>query len=442
MSGDGGSPGQQHGGGQPYGPGAHGPGTQGPGGGPGYWPGYGQPGGHPHGGWGQSPWGAVPVAPKPGVLPLRPLAFGEMFSAVFDTVRRYTGALYLPLAAVTGVLAVPMVVVAVLLAGRLGDAYNALPDTSRGEEPTGDQLWALGWPLLVVFGLILLLGIVQYVIAGPLATVVLRAATLGRRMTAGQAWKEARPRLGAAVASMALLYGPLLVLNVLLVGLAVGLGTVTGSVPLFLLLLLLSAAIGVAGVYAVVRLAPQVPVLVLEDSTPKAAIGRAWQLNRGNWWRSFGLTALVTAIGRVAAGVISYPLSIALSVLVPLSSVDFEGESARLQLSHGTMTAVLVGYSLLVLFGTLATGPLVPLVNGVLYIDRRIRNERLDIALAEAAGIHFAEAYGYPQAAPSAPAQPASAQPAPSAPVPPQPGAPAEPGTAAEPSAGEGPAGR
>ncbi|MEU3493066.1 hypothetical protein ABZ747_06135 [Kitasatospora cineracea] len=401
----------------------------------------------------------MPVAPKPGVLPLRPLAFGEMFSAVFDTVRRYSGALYLPLAVVTGVLAVPMVVVSVLLAGRLRDAFEALPQAP--DEPTGDQLWALFWPLMVIFGLFLLLGIVQYVVAGPLATVVLRAATLGRRMTAGQAWKEARQRIGASVASMALLYGPLLVLNVLLVGLVVLLGVATGSPAVFLLMFLLSAVVGLGGFYVVVRLAPQVPVLVLEDSTARAAIGRAWQLNRGNWWRSFGLTALVTLIGRIAVGVISYPLTMILSVAVPLTSMDLQSDSSRVEFGDGTMTFLLVGYSLVMLLGMLATGPLVPLVNGVLYIDRRIRNERLDIALAEAAGIHFAEAYGYAQqSAQPAPPAPYGQQPAaPSAPVPAQPTAPADPaapaaaptaapaadsaaGPTAAPNSEEGPAGQ
>ncbi|MFJ5882972.1 hypothetical protein [Kitasatospora cineracea] len=395
----------------------------------------------------------MPVAPKPGVLPLRPLAFGEMFSAVFDTVRRYSGALYLPLAAVTGILAVPMVVASVVLAGRVRDGFEALPQAP--DEPTGDQLWALFWPLMVIFGLFLLLGIVQYVVAGPLATVVLRAATLGRRMTAGQAWKEARQRIGASTASMALLYGPLLVLNVLLVGLVVLLVAVTGSPAVFLLTFLLSAAVGLGGIYAAVRLAPQIPVLVLEDSTARAAIGRAWQLNRGNWWRSFGLTMLVTLVGRLAVGVISYPLTMILSVAVPLTSMDLQSDSSRVEFGAGTMTFLLVGYSLVMLLGMLATGPLVPLVNGVLYIDRRIRKERLDIALAEAAGIHFAEAYGYAQqpapsapAAPSAPSAPYGQQPAgPSAPVPAQPAAPAEPaaptaGPAAGPGTEEGPAER
>ncbi|MGW4803666.1 hypothetical protein [Kitasatospora sp. NPDC004272] len=444
MSGDGGSPGQQQNGGQPQGPTAPGPEAPGPGGvpgAPGHWPGYGpafgQPGWSTGGGWGQGRWGGVPVAPKPGVLPLRPLGFAEMFGAVFDTVRRYVRPLYLPLSVVVGIGAVPLLAVAFLISGSLYDGVEDFPDITV-MDPTDTQVWNLARPLLLFFGMSALVGLALYVVAGPLATVVLRAATLGRKLTAAQAWQEARPRLTASVATLALVYGSLLLLEALLMA---------GSVLFGDVLLLPFLLVGCGAFYVTFRLAPQIPVAVLEESGARTAVRRAWQLNRNNWWRSLGLTALVSLLGAIGTTVINFPLRMVVAVMLPVgAAASGDGGDTR-----GTITVVLVLAALVSLVTMLATSPLVPLVNGVLYIDRRIRSERLDIALAEAAGIRFAESSAYPQYAPVpaqyAPAQPAPAQPAPAQPDPAQPAsAPAQPGSGepgrpAEPPAGKGPEG-
>ncbi|GLW68527.1 hypothetical protein Kpho02_08260 [Kitasatospora phosalacinea] len=441
MSGDGGSPGQQQHGGQPYGPGAQGP-TGGPGHWPGYGPAYGQPGWNTGGGWGQGPWGLPPVAPQPGVLPLRPLGFGEMFSAVVDTVRRYAAALYLPLAVFAAILAVPLLVACAMLAGPLADALEAFPTDPA--DATSEQLWDVVRPVLVLGGLYLLALVVQYVVAGPLATVVLRAATLGRKLTPGQAWRETRPRLRTTAAVTALLFGGVLLGYLLVVAAGLLIGLVDGDLGA-LALLLLFGALMVGALYAIVRLTLQVPVVVLEESGPKTAIRRAWQLNKGNWWRSLGLVTVTSIAGAFAAGLVSLPLRIVVTLALPFdttTTTDYAGSALGGQVTHGTMTLVLMLSTGIALLTAVATGPLVPLANGVLYIDRRIRRERLDIALAEAAGIHLAESYGYPQQAP-VPAQAAPAQPAPTAPsVPSQPAppAPAQPAPTAERPADGGPA--
>ncbi|MFF4339368.1 glycerophosphoryl diester phosphodiesterase membrane domain-containing protein [Kitasatospora sp. NPDC001540] len=415
MSGDGGSPGQQQHGGQPYGPGAQGPGGA-PAGGPGHWPGYGpaygQPGWNTGGGWGQGPWGLPPVAPQPGVLPLRPLGFGEMFSAVVDTVRRYARALYLPLAVFAGILAVPLLVACAVLSGPLADALEVF--RTDPEDVTSGQLWDVVRPVLILGGLYLLALMVQYVVAGPLATVVLRAATLGRKLTAGQAWREARPRLRTTTAVTALLFGGVLLGYLLVLVVVLLLDLVNGGLAA-LAMVLLFGALMVGALYVTVRLAPQVPVVVLEESGPKTAIRRAWQLNKDNWWRSLGLVAVTSIAGAFAAGLLSLPLRIAVALVAPFdttTTTDYAGTALYGQITHDAMSLMLMFGTGIWLLTTVVTGPLVPLANGVLYIDRRIRNERLDIALAEAAGIHLSESYGYPQPVP-VPAQAAPAQPAP-----------------------------
>ncbi|MFF0295438.1 hypothetical protein ACFYST_05490 [Kitasatospora sp. NPDC004614] len=424
MSGDNRGPGQQPGGqwgqGQPSGQGQ--------------WPGYGQPGA-PGGGWGQGPWGAVPLAPQPGVIPLRPLSFGEMFSAVFDTVRRYFKALYLPLLALVGIGAVPVTVVALFFVGDLRDAIERLPDD--GSAPTWQQLWDLVSPVVL---LILVLGLVLFalnVVVAPLATVVLRAATLGRPMTAGQAWKEALPKLWPAVLSQAAVLVPLFLLEVLAFGGPIAL-TVLNDNPLpVLLLLVLLPAVSIGSVFVTVRLTLQVPVLVLEETTPIGAIRRAWRLNAGNWWRSLLLGFIVAFAGRVAANIVTAPLGIVLGAIMPTSTVGASSQEPVLP-SSGVLTTLVVLGALAMLLIAAMTAPLTPLANGVMYIDRRIRTERLDIALAEAAGIRLTDPAA-PSAPPAPPAQPGpqstpqpGSQPAPAAPA-----APAEPPARPAPTASE-----
>ncbi|MFJ5926806.1 hypothetical protein ACIQF6_29855 [Kitasatospora sp. NPDC092948] len=417
MSGENGGPGQQPGGQWGYG--------QTPG--QGYWPGYAQPGqGAPGGGWGHSPWGAAPVAPKPGVVPLRPLAFGEMFGAVFDTIRRYPKALYLPLLAVAGIGAVPVVLVTLLCTGNLYDAMSRLPDD--GDPATGQQVWDLLSPILLmglVFGLVVL---AVYVVAGPLSAVVLRAATLGRPMTVGQAWKETRPRLWPVLLSegMVTLTGGLA--YVLALGVPIVLAVQSDSVAPLPFLFILLPTVGVAVLFVTVRLSLQVPVLMLEETAPVAAIRRAWRLNEGNWWRSALLSVVVALVGRFAANILIIPFWMICMGMMPTVVLD----DTDTQLSAGVpgagaITTLVLAGALFGMLLVLVTAPLSPLANGVNYIDRRIRNERLDVALAEAAGIRLSD----PAAPPAYPGHPAP--PAPAAP-PAYPGHPAPPAPAAPPA--------
>ncbi|MET8543319.1 hypothetical protein ABZW03_22115, partial [Kitasatospora sp. NPDC004799] len=102
-------------------------------------PGWTGPAGAPHGGqqwgqqWGQQPpgghrpygWGA-PASPRPGVIPLRPLSFGELLDGAVTTVRRHWRtvlALSLGLAVIAQA---GSVLVNLMIKGRTGEATNTL----------------------------------------------------------------------------------------------------------------------------------------------------------------------------------------------------------------------------------------------------------------------------------------------------------------------------
>jgi membrane-anchored glycerophosphoryl diester phosphodiesterase (GDPDase) len=143
------------------------------------------------------------------------------------------------------------------------------------------------------------------------------------------------------------------------------------------------------------RLALAVPIFILERRGPAASIARSWRLVRGAFWRTWGLRALVWLIVVVAGSILSAPL---IAVLLPSA---LKG--------HAPSTAVLV---LLVIFSAIAwavTQPLIAASLTLIYVDRRMRAEGLDLQLTQAARAAAAATAtpasstpgGYPGAAPA-----------------------------------------
>src|SRR5207247_4117223 len=134
--------------------------------------------------------------------------------------------------------------------------------------------------------------IVQILLTG-LLTVVVGRGVLGQRITAGEAWRSARPRL------------PALLLATLLVGLAY-VGPWAGLTIVLLLLGVVGAPtallviLGVFGGIASVVIdvwfwamfSMSAAAVVLEGRRPRQALARSWRLVRNSFWRVFGILLL------------------------------------------------------------------------------------------------------------------------------------------------------
>ena len=180
-------------------------------------PGYGQPGyGYPgprQPGYPPPP-GPAPhygdPAPKPGVIPLRPLGLGEILDGSFATIRRNPKA-------TLGIAAIIVTISAVITSAL---TLNLVSVASLGNHPTLHQLEQFLAGLLPVLGVTVLLTlVVQAVLAGLLAPVIAREAG-GQQISAADAWRAAAPRLPSVLAAtlLALLagLGPLLALGLIL----------------------------------------------------------------------------------------------------------------------------------------------------------------------------------------------------------------------------------
>jgi hypothetical protein len=117
------------------------------------------------------------------------------------------------------------------------------------------------------------------------------------------------------------------------------------------------------------------PAYVLEGGTVGDALRRSRVLVKGAWWRTFGILLLAW----VVVGFLTLVFFLT-SVFVLATSPDTFGEVG------GNLTVT--GHVVSALGSLLATTIATPVLSGatvLLYVDRRIRREGLDVILAETA---------------------------------------------------------
>jgi hypothetical protein len=366
--------------GQPgYGPPGYGPPGYGP---PGYGPpgygqapgsAFGQPGYGPGAGYGAPPggWAPPPQAPKPGVIPLRPIAVGEILDGAFTSIRRNPKATLGIAAVVLTISAIITTSLEVLLLSQLG------LNTGTDQTLTSAQLAGM-LAVVIPSGLtaVILAFIVQILLTGLLTAVVGRSV-LGDRITAGQAWRIALPRL------------PALLLATLLTGLAL-IGPWAGLAAVLIVLGVAGApggaliAIGFLGVIASLVLdvwfwtmfSMSAAAVVLERQGPARALGRSWRLVRKSFWRVFGILVLAGIIVLVASSVLRLPFTV-------ISAAFSSGSAPLAQAIQPSVASLLIGAVGGIVAGAI-TQPISAGVTVLLYVDLRMRREGLDLALQTA----------------------------------------------------------
>ncbi|MGC9500519.1 glycerophosphoryl diester phosphodiesterase membrane domain-containing protein [Streptomyces sp. WG7] len=362
--------------GAPGGPGGYG----GQGGGYG---GYGPPGGP--GGWGSGwggGWGGPPPAAKPGVIPLRPLGVGEILDGAVSTMRAY----WRTVLGISLTVAVFTEIIVVLLQGLVLDntSTEALNDPDATLSELGDALA----DTTINSGVIFVISLVGTVLATALLTTVTSRAVLGRPVTIGEAWRDARPQVVKLFGLIVLLL--LIVFGIVMVGMAPGLlVTAAGGGDAAVALTVLGfLAAGVVAVWLMVRFSLASPTLMLEKQGIKKALSRSVKLVRGSWWRVFGIQLLATIIANVVASIIVIPFALL------ASAVGGGGVGGLLEGTGDLGWTFLVVSGIGSVIGSTITFPITAGVAVLLYIDQRIRREALDLELARAAGLQGSGAPG------------------------------------------------
>ncbi len=306
-------------------------------------PGWGPPGGDQ---------GVQRPGPPSGVIPLRPLALGEILDAAFSLVRRHAR-VTLAWSAVILVIGQLLTVGVGLLDGSLSSALNATgTGTLLGTGQLGGRLVSLAVSAAT-----------GGVLTGVLAVIV-ADAVLGSRPSFSTVWQRVRPHF----------------LRLLAVAI------LAGVLPWLGLLLLVVPGIFLWGVLALAT-----PALVLERLTVRGALRRSWRLAVPDWWRVFGIHLLAVLIAGAVAAVLVVPAGL-------VGGLATRGVADTGAMPLGALAIIAV----LAVAASILTQPFVAAVVVLLYVDRRMRAEGLDVALVAATAQGSAGPDTGPGAGPSA----------------------------------------
>lgn len=277
----------------------------------------------------------------------RPLDLGDLFDELFRIYRSH----FLLLAGVSLLIQIPSVIWAVVFGGRFSRFASASPN--RPVTPTDLQNSFLDPAFL---GGLALLGVLSLLLAPFLYGAVFQAAA--------DAVQGRDPSLPTVFAEIARRYLP-----------------IWGWILAFWFVLALIAAtcIGIpVAIWLGVAWCLSGPTLFIERRGPIESLNRSWQLMRAAWWRTFGVLLLAFVLVEVLGG--------ALGLVAQLAGLAVPDPGTRL-----VVISVLGS-----IFQSL-TGPVVPILLMLLYLDRRVRAEGLELeTMARAAAVSGPPAYAPP----------------------------------------------
>lgn len=315
----------------------------------------------------------LPVAHKPGAIPLRPLVLSDIFDGAFRIIR-YNPRATIGAAVLVSAVAMIVPIVAGLASGSTGGLSPDPGRDSLSDSQVVGLLVALGGFVagaqLQSIGLLFVSGMIAHVSS---------AAAVGRKLSMAEAWGATRGKRWRLLGMAFLLGLGVIVVVAAAVGLvvlvAVGFQAPLGEVVLFSILVAAMLLVGYLWFWVRLR-AIAVPTLMLEPVGVFGALGRAVRLTRHQFWRLLGLLLLVTLVVGVAGGILRLPFSIAGQVFL-VGATDS---------GHGLLI-----YLLLTAVGTILSSavlqPFTAAVSALLYIDQRIRKEAYDVELLGRAGI-------------------------------------------------------
>jgi hypothetical protein len=300
---------------------------------------------------------------------------GDILEGTFSILRRYPAATFGSSAVVVAAVSVLQVLLLVSLLREFAPVLDAAE--TGGYDAVAAAAASVSWTGLAVGGLALgLLSFALFALLSGLLAIVVGQSAVGTPLGFTDAWRRAlprMPRLLGGVALVVLLVGAVWLVTALLWVLAasvdVGFGyalmtmvTLFGAVPL--------------SIYLGIKAALTTPAVALESTAagpigPLTGLRRSWTLVSGAWWRTLGILVLAGII----AGALSQVVTIPLSVL--LSAAPFDASAAIIA------STVAAGV------GQAVSLPISGLIVALVYVDRRIRTEHLDAALARAAGVEL-----------------------------------------------------
>jgi len=310
--------------------------------------------------------------PKPGIVPLRPLLFGEVLDGAFQTVRRNPASM---LGSALLGQCVSLLLTAALTSGSADLLARLEGAGSRRLNSDADSSALLG-PALGLFtgglGAWMMSTVLLTILTGIMAVPASRAS-LNRKTGFKQMWVLARHRVLALTGlSLLLLLVPLLpsglVFAVLLASFA------STSPALIILVFPLALGAGVVIVWLAIKFLVAPAAVAVEEVGVIDALRRSWSLTTANWWRIFGIVLVASLIASLISLVIQLPITIAAggisSVVTPHAGAEQQSNTDLLLKIVSMVVGGLVG-ALGFAFRSAASA--------LVYLDLRMRRDGLDV---------------------------------------------------------------
>ena len=273
-----------------------------------------------------------------GSVPLRPLSTGELLDSTFATIRRNPRA-------ILGLAAIVMTIQELLFAG-----LEALTGNLSGPVFTvrGDDSTELGLTLTGVLRYPLG-GWVGATLAGIVAVAIFEDVQ-GRRTSLLQLWRLTRRRIGALLVC----------------------GFMVGVLPYPALVLVIVPGAALWGFWALAT-----PAMMVESLGPFAALRRSWKLVGGDFFRVWGVRALSVLIGLLMQTILVLPFALLATWIAAVRDTDLS-DPGLLFLAIGVVGSIVAGS---------VVAPFKAGVEALLYLDRRMRAEALDIVWQRQAAV-------------------------------------------------------
>ena len=371
---------------------------------PGGQPGYGAYGGQGPAGTGYPPPGgpagpgaygapgyggyASVLAPKPSIIPLRPLSIGEILGGSFESLRANPKAMFIPSLVVMTILGIISALGTTYFFDRLGASSPFSSSTSQPDTTDLEKQWSSLFGLYAQSGVNSILTMFASSILTGLLIVTVSRTILGRKASLSDVWQRTKPRVGALIGQVIIIQIILGVATVVFIAIGVGVfwlpmssvianGGDDGSAGLIVLTIIglvvatLAFMLGLFALGCKLCLAPA--ALILENIGVFEGISRSWALTRGYFWRVIGVRLLSTII----ISVVSWAAS---------SALNFVTQGLAL-MAPNAMLAVLAGSVLVSSLIQAVTMPFDSAVVALIYTDLRMRSEGLDVELRHAAGV-------------------------------------------------------
>ena len=313
---------------------------------------------------------------KPGIIPLRPLTMGDLFSGAFEAIRSNPKVL-------SGFTVVIMLLVSLIASVSIllsGLGYESVANTDYDPQALQQSLEDRSNVLLLQMISNLVQWIVTFagtsILTGLLASTVSQM-TVGRNLTLSEAWAMTRKRLGSLLGSFALTAVITMIPVVLwIVAVFASLAALMGGnddlwwlvlvafaaiIPVFILIYFFQIKLLFAPICA-----------VLEEIGPVASLKRSWSLVKGEFWPTLGRFLLLNLVVGFIGGFIGFVIGL-IGGLVSFAATSDPSSPIG---SAIAMFFVMLGSSLLLPFSAS--------FETLMYTDLRIRKENFAAVLAQA----------------------------------------------------------